>query len=165
MYDYNKYNQSNVAYDLSQFDVDVKVQRKPRQTKAHLKVHTTSVAKSGNYFKTLVVVACAVLVAFLILNSKAALSEVSTEISNKTTALQEAKKENARLQAQLDNMVTLSKVEEVAISELGLQKTTKNQVRYIYITDRTMVQVAEKEENVFEALKNWADGISEYLGF
>ncbi|MBD5104352.1 MAG: hypothetical protein HDT47_05765 [Ruminococcaceae bacterium] len=159
------YNRSNVAYDLSQFDTDGRVRRQPKQSKAHLKMHKTSVAKSGNWFKTIVLVTFAAIVAFMFVNSKAALSEVSTEISSKSSELQEAKRENTRLQAQLDNMVTLSKVEEIAISELGLQKTAKSQVRYISVHDRTMVQVAEREENVFASLKNWLDSVSEYLGF
>ena len=157
------YNKSNVAYDLSRFDVEERVQ-KPK-TAPHIKIHATSVAKSGNWFATIVLVAFAAVIAFFFVSSKASLSEVSTQISGKTTELQEAKSENARLQARLDNMVTLSKVEEMAVSELGLQKTTKNQVRYIYVHDRTMVQVAEKEENVFVSLKNWLDGVSDYLGF
>lgn len=160
------YNRSNVAYDLSQFDTDGQVRRQPKQqSRNHLKIHKTSVAKSGNWFKTIVLVAFAAMIAFMFVNSKAALSEVSTEISDKSSQLQEAKRENARLQAQLDNMVTLSKVEEMAVSELGLQKTTKSQVHYISVHDRTMVQVAQQDENVFASLKNWLDSVSEYLGF
>ena len=157
------YNKSNVAYDLSRFDVEER--EKKTKTAPHIKMHATSVAKSGNWFVTIVLVTFAAVVAFFFISSKAALSEVTTQISSKTTELQEAKSENVRLQAQLDNMVNLSKVEEMAISELGLRKTTKNQVRYIYVQDRTMVQVAEKEENVFASLKNWLDGVSDYLGF
>lgn len=166
MYAYNKYNGNNVAYDLSHFDVDEQAARKPKPKRTpEIKIHATSVAKSGNWFGTIVLVAFAAVLAFFFVNSKAELSEVSTAISETTSKLQEAKSENVRLQAQLDNMVTLSKVEEVAVSELGLQKTTKNQVRYIYVQDRSMVQVAEREENVFASLKNWLDGVSDYLGF
>ena len=156
------YNRSNVAYDLSQFDVEEKPRPKHRP---HIKMHATSVAKSGNWFATIVTVAFAAVLAFLFVNSKAELSEVSTSIAEISSQLQDAKSENNRLQAKLDNMVTLSKVEEVAVSELGLQKTTKNQVRYIYVQDRSMVQVAQREENVFASLKNWLDGVSDYLGF
>ncbi|MCM1054323.1 MAG: hypothetical protein NC394_02270 [Bacteroides sp.] len=159
------YNRSNVAYDLSQFDTDGQTRRQPKPSRDHIKMHKTSVAKSGNWFKTIVLIGFAAIVAFMFVNSKAALSEVSTEISSMTSQLQEAKSENVRLQAQLDNMVTLGKVEEMAVSELGLQKTTKSQVRYISVHDRTMVQVAQQEENVFASLKSWLDGVSEYLGF
>lgn len=163
------YNRSNVAYDLSQFDVDERrrsAKPKQKQPSANLKLNpASSASKNGNGLMTILIVFIAAMSAFLFVNSKAALSEVSTEISSKSTELEEAKRENVRLQAQLDNMVTLSKVEEMAVSELGLQKTSKSQVRYISVHDRSMVQVAEKDENVFVSLRNWLDGVSEYLGF
>ena len=157
------YDKSNAAYDLSRFDVEEQA-KKPKKA-PRIKIHTTSVSKSGNWLGTIVLISFVAVIAFFFIDSKATISELSTQISSKTTELQEAKSENVRLQARLDNMVTLNKVEETAVSELGLQKTTKNQIRYIYVQDRTMVQVAEKEENVFVSLKNWLDGVSEYLGF
>ena len=160
------YNKSSEAYDLSRFDSGKparRAQEKPAQPA--IKMHKVSVAKTGNWFKTVFFVAFAALLAFAIINSKAILSEISTEISEQSSLLEEAKSENASLQAKLDNMVTLSKVDEIAVGELGLQKTTKNQVHYISIYDRTMVQAAESDGNVFTALKNWLDGTMEYLGF
>ena len=160
------YNRSNVAYDLDRFDTDEQVQstaqKKPRHS---IRMHKVSVAKTGNWLKTVFFVAFAALLAFAIVNSKATISEISTEISEQSALLEEAKSDNASLQAKLDNMVTLSKVDEIAVGELGLQKTTKNQVHYISIYDRTVVQAAEIDGNVFTALKNWLDGTMEYLGF
>ena len=160
------YNKTSEAYDLSRFDSGKparRVQEKPAQPS--IKMHKVSVAKTGNWFKTVVFVAFAALLAFAVINSKAVLSEISTEISEQSSLLEEARSENAILQAKLDNMVTLNKVEEIAVGELGLQKTAKNQVHYISIYDRTMVQAAESETNVFVSLKNWLDGAKEYLGF
>ena len=160
------YNRTSAAYDLSRFDSDQPV-RRPEQKPAEpaIKMHKASVAKTGNWLKTVFFVAFAALLAFAIINSKAILSEISTEISEQSSLLEEAKSENASLQAKLDNMVTLSKVDEIAVGELGLQKTAKNQVHYISIYDRTMVQAAGSDANVFVSLKNWLDGAMEYLGF
>ena len=159
------YNRSDVAYDLSRFDTDERAVKREEQRKTNIKLHKVSVAKTGNWFKTVFFVAFAALLAFAIVSGKATISEISTEISEQSTRLEEAKSENALLQARLDNMVTLSKVDEIAVSELGLQKTSKNQVHYISVYDRTMVQAAEKDGNVFAALKSWLDGAMEYLGF
>lgn len=160
------YNNSNAAYDFSQFEVDENAARKPKpRTENHIKLHKTSAAKSGNWFKTIAVVAFAALLAFAFVNGKAIISELSIDISEGTTALEEAKNENARLQSELDSMVTPSKVEEIATTSLGLQKTSKNQVRYIAVYDRSMVQAAKTDENVFTSLKNWFDNAAEYLGF
>ena len=160
------YNRTSEAYDLSRFDSEQPV-RRPQQKPAQpeIKMKKVSVAKTGNALKTLAFVAFAALLAFAVINSKAILSEISTEISEKSSLLEEAKSENASLQAKLDNMVTLSKVDEIAVGELGLQKTAKNQVHYISIYDRTMVQAADSDVNVFASLKNWMDGAMEYLGF
>lgn len=156
------YNRSDVAYDLNRFDTDDNQQK---SEKPAIKMHKISVAKTGNWLRTVFFVAFAALFAFAIVNSKAILSEISTEIGEKSALLEEAKSENVSLQAKLDNMVTLSKVDEIAVGELGLQKTTKNQVQYISIYDRTMVQAAESDGNVFTALKNWWDDALEYFGF
>lgn len=162
MYAYN----SNAAYDLSQFEVDESAVRKPKpKPQNNIKLHKTSAAKSGNWFKTVAVVAFAALIAFAFVNGKAIISELSIDISESTAALEEAKSENARLQSELDSMVTPGKVEEIATTVLGLQKTAKNQIRYISVYDRTMVQAAETDENVFSSLKKWLDGAAEYLGF
>lgn len=160
------YNRGSAAYDISRFDTDENAVRKPRENSAsNIKVHKTSVAKTGNWFKTVVFVAFAAMLAFAVVGSKAAISEVCAQISDQNQRLEEAQSENIRLQSKLDGMVTLSRVEDVAVNQLGLQKTTKNQVHYISVYDRTMVQVAEKDENVFETLMDWIDGTTEYLGF
>ena len=48
------YNKSNVAYDLSRFDVEER--EKKTKNAPHIKMHATSVAKSGNWFVTIVLV-------------------------------------------------------------------------------------------------------------
>lgn len=157
---------SNVAYDLSQFDVDELQERRAKQrAERNIQMKKTSVAKSGNAFKTLFVIACAAIVAFSILFSKVALSEYATQISAESSALELAQRENIRLQANLDNMVTLSKVEEYAVNELGLQKTQKSQITYISMNTESMTEVADDSGNVFVSIKDWFYSILEYLGF
>ena len=62
-------------------------------------------------------------------------------------------------------MVTPSKVEEYAEDVLGLQKTQKSQIKYIRMNTESMTEVAEEGTNVFVSIKDWFDGILEYLGF
>ena len=160
------YNKTSAAYDLSQFDTDERAQQRvQKRAKSGIKLHKVSISKTGNWVKIMFFIAFAAFFAFAIIHSKATLSEISTQIGAQSDLLDEVKRENVLLQTRLDNMVTLNKVDEIATSELGLQKTTKNQVHYISVYDRTMVQAAEKDGNVFTALKNWLDGSKEYLGF
>lgn len=157
---------TNVAYDLSMFDTDERAEVRAKQrAEINIKLHKVSVAKSGNWFKTIVGVACATVLAISVLNCKATISELSAQISDKTSELELAQRENVRLQTSLDNLVTLSKVEESANGELGLQKTAKTQVRYIPISGETMVEVSEENDNVFVSINSWFNDVLEYLGF
>lgn len=161
------YNKTSSAYDFSTFDTAVKKEKPIPQPRSEdsIKVHKTSVARSGAWLKTVIYMTVVVAVALLFVSAKATISELSAQISTSSSQLEEAKRENIRLQTELGNMVTLSKVDELATSSLGLQKTAKSQVKYITVYDNTMVQSAGKEANVFEQLKNWADNAAEYMGF
>lgn len=162
------YNRTSSAYDYSKFDTAVKEERRPKaesRSENDIKVHKTSVARSGAWFKTVIFMSVMVVVALFYVAAKAKLSELSSEISMASSLKDEAQRENIRLQTELGNMVTLSKVDELATSSLGLQKTAKSQVKYITVYDKTMVQSAGKETNIFVQLKNWADNTAEYLGF
>ena len=161
------YNKTSSAYDFSTFDTAVKKEKKPLQPRSedNIKIHKTSAARSGAWFKTVIFTAVAVVVALLFVTAKATISELSADIGTSSAQLAEAKKENTRLQTELGNLVTLSKVDEIAVNSLGLQKTAKTQVKYITVYDKTIVQSAGRETNVFKQLKNWADSAAEYLGF
>ena len=158
-------NNTNVAYDLSAFEIDERSEKRAKNREQQIKVKTTSVAKSGNALKILFGVACVAVIAFAILVSKVQLSEYATQISAESTALELAERENVRLRSNLDNMVTPSKVEEYAEDVLGLQKTQKSQIKYIRMNTESMTEVAEEGTNVFVSIKDWFDGILEYLGF
>ena len=52
-------NNTNVAYDLSAFEIDERSEKRAKNREQQIKVKTTSVAKSGNALKILFGVACA----------------------------------------------------------------------------------------------------------
>lgn len=158
--------QDNTAYDYSRFDIDENAVRKAAERREnHIKMHKVSAAKSGNWFKTILLIACAAMLAFAVINSKAILSELSTQISEVSNELELAERENIRLQTNLDNLVTLSKVEQCAVDELGLQKTKQSQVHYIASSDESLSEVAPEQDNVFVSISHWFDEVLEYLGF
>ncbi len=162
MYSYNK---SSEAYDISRYDSAEEVKRQPKPKQQNIQVHKTAAARNGSWLKTMLFVTVLVVLALAFVNEKALISEYSVQIGDSTATLDEAKRENARLKAELDGIVTLGRVEEVAVSSLGLQKTAKTQIKYITVYDRTMVQSSASDLNVFERLENWFDNTSEYLGF
>lgn len=157
---------TNLAYDMSLFDTDERTEKKIKErTEKPIQLVERSVAKSGSVVKTLVVGIIAVAVLFSLLYSKASLSEISSEISKDQTLLQEAQTENVRLQAALDNKVTLSKVEDYAVNVLGFQKITTSQEKYVTVNTESMTKIADDDDsNFFVGIKNWFSGVLEYLG-
>ncbi len=161
------YNENtNVAYDLSYFDTDESVEQKAKKRREQIKsVSNFSVARNGSMFKIIFAVAFAAAVAFAILFSKVQLSEYATMISEETTLLELAERENIRLQAQLDAMVTLDNVETYAEEELGLRKTIASQIKYINVDLDNLTEIAQDTDNIFYSIQNWANNVLEYLGF
>ncbi len=157
---------TNLAYNFELFDEEELLARKKTEKKPQVKIKTTSIAKSGNMFKVLLGCAAAVLIAYILLTSKATLSEISTAINVDTKQLELAQRENIRLQTELDNMVSLSKVEEFAQQELGLAKITSAQEKHISLSNDDMTEVAENVDLAwYEVVNNLFNGIKEYLGF
>lgn len=160
---------SNLAYDLSLFDVDEELERKKakkREEKAAIKMtEKKAISRNGNVFAALVAVSCAAIVAFSILYSKVQLSDYTSMISETKTQLEQAERENLRLNAELDSMVTLDNVEQIASEELGLQKTENSQISFVSLNTEEMTEVAEEDSNIFISIRNWFNEILEYLGF
>lgn len=160
---------SNLAYDLSLFDVDEDYERRraeKQKQKQNIKVaQKKAVGRNGNAFTALITVVFAACIAFALLNSKVQLADYAMMISDAKTDIEQAERENLRLKAELDSMVTLDNVEKTASEELGLQKTQNSQIEYIALNTENMTEVAVKDENIFVSIQNWFYNILEYLGF
>lgn len=165
MYNHN----TNLAYDLSLFDVDEELERKKeqkREEKSKIKItEKKAVARNGNAFAIVAAAVACIAIAFSILYSKVELAEYAVMISEVKTELDTEQRENARLNAELDSMVTLDNVENIAATELGLQKTQNNQINFVTLNTEKMTEVAETEANIFVSIKDWFYDVLEYLGF
>ena len=161
------HNRTSAAYDLSLFDTSAK--RKEQQTpekKPELRVATSSVAKAGKPVALVVIGAVFLAVFVMFLYSKAALSEVNLKISNETQALSDAQSINTALSNQLSGSVSLENVEQYAVSELGMQKVSASQERYVEMNTGNMTETAKNDnDNIFVTVQDWFNGILEYLGF
>lgn len=160
---------SNLAYDLSLFEVDEEYERKKeqkREEKSHIRItEKKSVARNGSIFATVVSAVLCIAVAFSILYSKVELAEYTAMISEVKTQLETEQRENNRLNAELDSMVTLDNVESIAASELGLQKTQNSQINFVTLNTEKMTEVAHTDTNIFVSIKEWFYDVLEYLGF
>lgn len=160
---------SNLAYDLSLFEVDEEYEKKKeqkREEKSHIRMtEKKAVARNGSIFATVVSAVLCIAVAFSILYSKVELAEYTAMISEVKTQLETEQRENARLNAELDSMVTLDNVESIAATELGLQKTQNSQINFVTLNTEKMTEVAQTDTNIFVSIKDWFYDVLEYLGF
>ncbi len=160
---------SNLAYDLSLFEVDEEYERKKeqkREEKSHIRMtEKKAVARNGSIFATVVSAVLCIAVAFSILYSKVELAEYTAMISEVKTQLETEQRENDRLNAELDSMVTLDNVESIAATELGLQKTQNSQINFVTLNTEKMTEVAHVDTNIFVSIKDWFYDVLEYLGF
>ena len=151
---------------MSLFDTSKRKEQQIPKKKPELKVATSSVAKSGRPVVVAVIGAVFLAVFVMFLYSKAALSEVNLKISNETQALSDAQSINTALSNQLSGSVSLENVEQYAVSELGMQKVSASQERYVEMNTGNMTETAKNDnDNIFVTVQDWFNGILEYLGF
>lgn len=160
------HNRTSTAYDMSLFDMSKRKEQQTPEKKPELKVATSSVAKSGRPVAVAIIGAVFLAVFVMFLYSKAALSEVNLKISNETQALSDAQSINTALSNQLSGSVSLENVEQYAVSELGMQKVSASQERYVEMNTGNMTETAKNDnDNIFVTVQDWFNGILEYLGF
>lgn len=160
------HNRTSTAYDMCLFDTSKRKEQQTPEKKPELKVATSSVAKSGRPVAVAVIGAVFLAVFVMFLYSKAALSEVNLKISNETQALSDAQSINTALSNQLSGSVSLENVEQYAVSELGMQKVSASQERYVEMNTGNMTETAKNDnDNIFVTVQDWFNGILEYLGF
>lgn len=160
------HNRTSTAYDMSLFDMSKRKEQQTPEKKPELKVATSSVAKSGRPVAVAVIGAVFLAVFVMFLYSKAALSEVNLKISNETQALSDAQSINTALSNQLSGSVSLENVEQYAVNELGMQKVSASQERYVEMNTGNMTETAKNDnDNIFVTVQDWFNGILEYLGF
>lgn len=111
--------------------------------------------------KSLVIVAVSIvcfLMLALVLNSFVIKNEMTKEIASMQYEISNAQSENISLQAQLDSMVSISMIDEYAVSKLGMTKVKSNQIQYMDVSEYK-AQRAEKinKTSLTEATKELTD--------
>ena len=147
MTDYNRSEALDLSfYDLPALKPEVQepvrektVQKKP-QTAAQLR--NESVASALRAVKLFFVSAVLVLLFGSVLFSKISLVMLERDAEDWATKIKEAKSENTRLVMQLNSAVSLDKVDEYAVSVLGMHKLERYQIHYFGNTDGDEVVLA-----------------------
>ncbi|MCL2020066.1 MAG: cell division protein FtsL [Oscillospiraceae bacterium] len=156
-------NRTSAAYDFELFETRADEKDKPAMGIKTSTGHSNS--RSGSAFKILIVAVLAVMFPIYFLSSKVQSSELSGMISNVEQELAQARSDNARLQAELDSIVTTARVQEFAENELGMQKITTSQSVRISLGTGSTTEVAENFDNAVTYITEWFSDVLEYLGF
>lgn len=148
------------AYDFSRFE------EKPKQTPASdtqkkdqiLEMPTEQLQKNTKLRKRLramrVAITCMGLAVMFGISSffvfgQVQLTELTEDITTATRELEESQSVQTQLQMNLDSQTSLSKIESVAVGDLGMKRVTQNQMNYIGISE------GDKGQIITEINTNW----------
>lgn len=80
------------------------------------------------------------------------------KISQEKNSIEQIKNENSKLDSQLQRAFSITNLEKQAKEKLGMQKLSKDQIRYVKINKEDYIEpvlstvVQEKEKNIFEKI-------------
>lgn len=147
MTDYNR----SEALDLSLYDLPAlkhETQEPERErpvqtkTKTAVQIRRESIASALRAVKLFFVSAVLLVLFGLVLFSKVSLVSLENKTVEWEVKLKEAQSENTRLVMQLNSAVSLDKVDEYAVSVLGMHKLERYQIHYFGNTDGDEVVIA-----------------------
>lgn len=152
---------NNLAFDYSAYDAEVLAEEKKIKHR-----HNTDLLKRKNSVARMLGLAfVAMTLMFFMIYGKVELSSLYEKQAQMEAELSQLVNENISLESELATKTGLSKVEEYAEKELGLQKLDKSQIEYVEIEKDTVAEVIEPEnENVFVKIKSWFSNALEYIG-
>lgn len=136
----------NAAYDYSQFE-EQSAQTSDIKEVAKKKHHK----KNINVLKSLFYVLIGVLLASSLLYCKAMQVELEAEHASLINQISVLKSENTGMQIKLESKLSLSKIEEYAKNELGLEKLDDQKIEYINFSESDKAEVI-KSKNFFEKI-------------
>lgn len=100
-------------------------------------------------------------VLFTVSYRNAQISENYTKLKNQEKELSTLQKENGQLKVAIENSLNLGEIEQKAKEELGMQKATTKQTRYVNLPKKDYIEVASEQidmstnENLIERIYNF----------
>lgn len=162
---------SNLAYDLSRFDVEEQqkqVAHKRRQqekAKQEIRMNSRSVSRSGSKLKIIAGVG-AVFAALCVVNFQMTASDDwARKVTEQRELLSAAQEENSLLQSRLESKVNTAYVEEYAAQQLGMAKVSNSQIKYLSVNTESLIEVdADGSDTIFDTVSRWFGDLMEYIG-
>lgn len=164
----NYFDNTNLAYDLSRFDVEER-ERRNRERKAQapkiLMAPQASVAKSGSKLKLVAVVAAFFAALFTVAYFNVKSDDVARMVAKEQTRMETAKDDNVMLQSKLDFVANTGYIEKYAVENLGMTKVTSTQKQYKSFNTESLIEVEKDDSAGFiGSVKRWFNSVVEYIG-
>ena len=161
--------QDNLAYDLSLFDDNERRHHEKEKEKAAaggIKMTKSSISRSGSRIK---VIACAaaVFAAFFTANYfNTRRDDMARMVTEQRAEYKDALNDPTLLRRQLEYKISIGYIEQYATEELGMQKVTGAQKKYISVNTESLIEVEHDDSGgFFGSVRSWFEDVLEYIGF
>ncbi len=132
------------------------VEQKKNKSKVNVKT------KHNSKFKYFVYLLIGFAILFAISYRNSQINESFSELKKTQEQYALLQKENEQLEVTIENNLNLSNLEQIAREQLGMQKATTAQTKYIRLPKKDHVETAG-EEIIIEGEKNIIEKIIEYI--
>lgn len=149
-------NKENLAYDLTKYE-DVSVEKAPK-----IRIRRQRTENTGSVPKLIVTATAAGLLMGAVIYGKVENAAIHAEITAQTKYVQMLESENVRMQTEIEEKTALKSVESYAEDILGMQKLDKSQIEYVSVSNGSVVDIPENDDNIFVKIKN---GVSDFLDY
>ncbi len=147
-------SKNNLAYDLTKYE-DAAPEKAPK-----IRVRRQ---KAGSAPKMIAFTAAAGLILGAVIYGKVENAAIHAEITTQNKTVEMLASENVRMQSEIEEKTALKSVESYVENILGMQKLDKSQIEYVSISNGSVADIPEGEDNVFLKIKNAFGDFLEYI--
>lgn len=150
-------SKNNLAYDLTKYE-DAAPEKAPK-----IRVRRQKAENVGSAPKMIAFTAAAGLILGAVIYGKVENAAIHAEITTQNKTVEMLASENVRMQSEIEEKTALKSVESYVENILGMQKLDKSQIEYVSISNGSVADIPEGEDNVFLKIKNAFGDFLEYI--
>lgn len=148
---------NNLAYDLTKYE-DVAPEKAPK-----IRIHRRKAENTGSVPGLVALAAAVGILLGAVIYGKVEEASIHAEITAQTQYVEMLNSENARMRSELEEKTALKSVETYVEDVLGMQKLDKSQIEYVSISNGSVVDIPENEDNIFVRIKHTLSDFLEYI--
>lgn len=89
--------------------------------------------------------------------------QISRQITTMQKELSDLQSENIRMQSEIAGKTSNKNIQEYVENVLGMRTIDASQIEYVQIQTADVVEIPEAEQNLYVKVKQWFEGVLEYL--